>query len=705
MAQPRTQVALAVLGLLGVAAVGALVLPAPASFEPHQLPIGGGCQPTVAAPIEVQGCIATGQVSRVRVFSPVNQGLTLVQIDTGPGGTQVRVLESFALQTASGLGLPIVVVGDVTRDEVVTFTLTAPGQPSHWVRVDRSTAPATVTLSPSLTQDGKLPGTIQPPVAWRGEPTNPQEVSVYDMNHKVDPADAANATVWADALVFRYQDNGNGTSTITHRDPRAASIDDPLLKTKLTSITVPHDLLLIEGSPLTASFKVTVRPAGLVDPTSFTVSLQAVRAALAGAGVDPDTYLVVVRDVFHDTQAYKAAHDGNRTLDAANLTGQRFLNGQLPHKLWVDVRKDKDLGAPTLLVDSKVPVPGEATVQQVATRRLSEAGSYVRYEGLVPQAWLQGLSEGATVHFAIAYRTTVAKLVTEQLIDDNQGQAYRYRVDNAAPGAPTVQVSVPDPAKPAVLRVTWNATDASSGVASYRVEKARVASGQPTWEPWIQGTAQSVADFTGDADKTYRFRVRATDNVGLEGLPGQSADHSIPGGPGGATNSAPTVQLLQPTGGEAFENTPSVLVAWRASDPDGTVPVINLYRSRDGGATWETLASPTGTQYTWDISQLPAGDDYRVKVEATDGSLASQDTSGKFRVDNTDLGTVMSIGGPNGQAELPPEQEPPVLPPAPGQEPQGPLPRPVDPMLIIAVALLLIAAAAGVAVWQWRARR
>ena len=35
----------------------------------------------------------------------------------------------------------------------------------------------------------------------------------------------------------------------------------------------------------------------------------------------------------------------------------------------------------------------------------------------------------------------------------------------------------------------------------------------------------------------------------------------------------------------------------------------------------------TGTSYTWELSQLPAGTQYRVKVIATDGINTGQDVS------------------------------------------------------------------------------
>jgi hypothetical protein len=315
-------------------------------------------------------------------------------------------------------------------------------------------------------------------------------------------------------------------------------------------------------------------------------------------------------------------------------------------------------------------------------------------------AWLAAVPDGSTITFRIAHRTTVAKLVTEQLLDDNNGQGYRYRLDKAPPAMGSVTTTVTDPAEPHKLQVSWSARDAASGVASYKVEKRRDSG---AWEPWIASTATTSALFTGAPGKSYAFRVGATDAVGNtvpEAMAAVSPTHAVPAAQG-PENRPPSIQLLQPTGGETFAGVPSVVVKWRASDPDGTQPVINLYLSDNAGATWQALASPTGTQWTWDVSALAPGD-YRLKAEATDGSLASQDTSQRFRVDTSSLGTASTIGGPNAKG-LPGNEGSPEG--GPEAQAQGAAGGPVDPMLLVGVAVLLIGCAGGVAVWRWKQQR
>ncbi|MCA1812517.1 MAG: hypothetical protein LC624_01025, partial [Halobacteriales archaeon] len=153
---------------------------------------------------------------------------------------------------------------------------------------------------------------------------------------------------------------------------------------------------------------------------------------------------------------------------------------------------------------------------------------------------------------------------------------------------------------------------------------------------------------------------------------------------------------------ESFLGVRTLEVKWRASDPDGTVPVINLYTSSDGGATWSAIASPTGTSYAWDIGALQPGD-WRVKVEATDGSLSNSDVSGKFRVDPSGLASANSLGGLNGQqglANQPPGDQQPqgASPPGPASAIEG------SPMVLIGFAAVLVVAGAALAVWKWRSR-
>lgn len=80
-------------------------------------------------------------------------------------------------------------------------------------------------------------------------------------------------------------------------------------------------------------------------------------------------------------------------------------------------------------------------------------------------------------------------------------------VDN---GPPT-DVAIASSGSGSRIDVSWSATDAASGVQSYDVEVSRDFG---PWEPWLTGTTQTSASYTGVHRSGYAFRVRARDALG-----------------------------------------------------------------------------------------------------------------------------------------------------------------------------------------------
>jgi hypothetical protein len=95
----------------------------------------------------------------------------------------------------------------------------------------------------------------------------------------------------------------------------------------------------------------------------------------------------------------------------------------------------------------------------------------------------------------------------------------------------------------------------------------------------------------------------------------------------------PDVTVVSPNGGEVFSSGP-VSVAWSSATDtaNGRNPAsVRIEYSDDGGMSWNLVsAAPGASPYSWDVSALPTGSRYRVRVVVEDdGSpvLAGRDPS------------------------------------------------------------------------------
>jgi parallel beta-helix repeat protein len=90
----------------------------------------------------------------------------------------------------------------------------------------------------------------------------------------------------------------------------------------------------------------------------------------------------------------------------------------------------------------------------------------------------------------------------------------------------------------------------------------------------------------------------------------------------------PTVRVIYPNGGESVNHT--IEIRWTASDDFDNELNIDLEYSNDSGMTWRPISpnEENDGRYDWDLSSLPIGDEYLVRVTATDNAgLSSNDTS------------------------------------------------------------------------------
>jgi N-acetylneuraminic acid mutarotase len=120
---------------------------------------------------------------------------------------------------------------------------------------------------------------------------------------------------------------------------------------------------------------------------------------------------------------------------------------------------------------------------------------------------------------------------------------------------------------------------------------------------------------------------------------------------------SPLVSVAYPNGGEIL--TDSATITWTATDPDpGETGLldIDLEYSDNGGGSWSAIDSnqTNDGSYLWDISGLPDGSEYLVRVTATDMHAKSDlDASDAvFYIDNIPESPEVTVSYPNGGETL-----------------------------------------------------
>jgi len=99
-------------------------------------------------------------------------------------------------------------------------------------------------------------------------------------------------------------------------------------------------------------------------------------------------------------------------------------------------------------------------------------------------------------------------------------------------------------------------------------------------------------------------------------------------------NRAPSVEVTFPNGGETLNATETI--TWTAVDFDSDLLHYDVLYSANGGSTWTSLATGlTATTYDWNTTLVADGEQYLVRVVASDGVTTGADVSDAvFAIDN-----------------------------------------------------------------------
>ena len=94
------------------------------------------------------------------------------------------------------------------------------------------------------------------------------------------------------------------------------------------------------------------------------------------------------------------------------------------------------------------------------------------------------------------------------------------------------------------------------------------------------------------------------------------------------SSNAPEIEVLYPNGGEVWERGKTYKIKWQASDKDGDLLTYSLAISKNGAETWLPIdIDITGNEYELNTVALEEGQNYLVRVRATDGVNTEEDVS------------------------------------------------------------------------------
>lgn len=259
----------------------------------------------------------------------------------------------------------------------------------------------------------------------------------------------------------------------------------------------------------------------------------------------------------------------------------------------------------------------------LADMQLSEDPSFAGAEWVPFRAandWQSSAVEGArTVHARVRDPA------------GNEGTASATIVLDLTPPVCTID-PLPSAVDTVRFNVSWSVADARSGIRDIDIQ---FKPGDGPWQDWLLGTELTNATFTGTYDRSYSFRVRATDKAGNAGAFPASGAGPVLVRPRPAETGDPWVAILRPADGSTVEGT--VPVEGNASHETVGKHIVAVLVQVDGG-DWKTAVGTTDWTFALDTRGLANGP-HTIKARSTDGAKNSTVSTITVDVENGGGGT------------------------------------------------------------------
>ncbi|MDF2441422.1 MAG: hypothetical protein JWN98_2406, partial [Abditibacteriota bacterium] len=233
----------------------------------------------------------------------------------------------------------------------------------------------------------------------------------------------------------------------------------------------------------------------------------------------------------------------------------------------------------------------------------------------------------------------------------NNGNAYRIALGHKEGGTYT------SPVFDAKNIVQWGAVRVVGQNAVLQTRSGNTLDPDTSWSAWrtVADNASGEQHVLSPAARYLQYRVNLPSDNATAQLARVEVLYRT-------RNSAPTVTIASPRGGEFWNDKQKL--TWSAKDTDNDALRYRLWLSSDDGVTWQVvpLEDATSDNFELDTSKYKDGL-YRVKIEATDAPRNPDDpqrdtfVSLPFTIDNTapkfELQTVLSSAdGPRLQATV-----------------------------------------------------